>query len=168
MALAVAVLVLAAGCGMVAVPMPADPATPATPPPAIGRILHATVITDERAVDQRSTYDLADGRTVEVDRATQRVVFSWGGSPLMLVEGADAAGPWWAIVGHQDGMPADCFVMNERGFDYGDAVAIAGVRWPKAPGFQPAATPAFAQPYPHGARFCLDSHAQVTSLVLNP
>jgi len=123
-------------------------------------------ISGETTEGDTTDYQLADGRTVKVDSSTRRRVGPPGGSPAILVVGSDDRGGWVAVVGHQDGTPDGCHVLNQLGYDLGESIAIAGVRWKKAPGFHTSLqTPSFGSPYPEGARFCLDEHAQVAEII---
>ena len=122
-------------------------------------------ITGQSQRDTTVKYELADGRVITVDLATRRMVGNEGGSPAILVLGRDDRGEWIAVPGHQDGLPDGCHVLSQDGFELGDSIAIAGVRWPKAPEFAPVSVPALGFPYPAGTRFCLDEQARVEAVI---
>jgi hypothetical protein len=123
-------------------------------------------IVSEATRDSVTEFTLADGRVISVDFSTKRRVGPPGGGPSILVLGRDDRGEWVAVIGHQDGTPEGCHVLNQVGYDLFDSIAIGGVRWRKAPGFHAAIrVPPLGQPYDPGSRFCLDEKAQVTEVV---
>ena len=163
LAVAAAIALAAVACNPLA-----DSGTP--PPldrvPSRSQIDVVGTITGETTAGDTTDYQLSDGQTVKVDFSTKRRVGVPGGSPAILVVGTDDRGGWVAVVGHQDGTPDGCHVLNQLGYDLGDSIAIGGVSWKKAPGFHTSLqTPSFGLPYDQGARFCLDETAQVAEIL---
>ena len=163
---------VAALAAIVVVVIACDPlADSGTPPPldhvpSRSQIDVVGTITGETIQGDTTDYQLSDGQTVKVDSSTNRRIGPPGGSPAILVVGTDDRGGWVAVVGHQNGTPDDCHVLNQLGYDLGDSIAIGGVRWKKAPGFHSSLeTPPFGLPYDQGARFCLDERAQVAEIL---
>jgi len=141
-----------------------------TPPidhvPADSVIEIVGTIQGESTRDSVTDFELTDGRRIPVDFSLKRRVGPPGGSPAILVVGKDDRGDWAAVIGHQDGTPEGCYVLNELGYDLGGSIAIAGVSWRKAPGFTtPREVPQRLQPYEQGARFCLNENAQVEEVL---
>jgi hypothetical protein len=137
---------------------------PASPRAGESQITFTARIVGERGRDQARTYTLADGGEVTVDPSVDRVIKHHGTAEL-LVRGSDANGAWVATIGTQGGLPDDCYVLNEDGIEMGDGIEIAGVRWPKAPGFAFQPLPPLGTGYVSGSRFCIDTTAHVTSIV---
>lgn len=124
-------------------------------------------IVGESTRDQVTEFEIADGLVVSVDLSKKRQVVPPGGSPALLVVGVDDRGEWVAVIGHQDGTPEGCHVLNSVGYELGDSLAIAGVRWQKATDFTtPIPAPAVGRPYPDGTRFCLNGVAEVDRVLL--
>jgi hypothetical protein len=123
------------------------------------------LIVEERFYPDRISFQLEDGQTWEAQTGTYRWVMNWGGK--LLVAGSDANGRWIATLGPQGGLPKDCYFTPERGTEWGDGIAIAGVLFPKAPGFSFDSTPAVGGDYPLGTRFCFNVDGQVASVIPN-
>lgn len=136
---------------------------PAVPPPS-SSIEAAGLIADARFYDDRVVYTLESGRTWEAQTGTFRTVMDWG--VKLLVAGQDANGRWIATFGTQAGLPDTCYFTPEPGTEWRDGIAIAGVLFPKAPGFS-FATPALGRDYPIGTRFCFNLDGQVSSVIPN-
>jgi hypothetical protein len=114
--------------------------------------------------DRTSEYELADSRVITIGPPDYRIVHD-SGTELLIV-GRDPAGRWAAIVGHQGGLPDDCFVLNEQGFNLGSGIAIKGVRFPKSPTFtSPEPDAVSGQAYPGGTRFCVNENGQVETII---
>lgn len=159
----VIVMLLTAAC---------DTSLPETPPPLSpvpgpSEIETVGTIVSESSRDTTTDFSLSDGRVITVDLSTKRRVGPPGGSPAILVMGHDNQGGWIAEIGHQDGTPDDCHVLNELGYELGDSIAIGGVRWQKAPTFHSSLPSQVGEAYAQGARFCLNDQAQVTGII-NP
>jgi hypothetical protein len=133
--------------------------------PSASRIEATGLITEQRIYADRVEYRLESGQIWEGRTGAFRTVMDWGAK--LLVAGWDADGRWVATFGTQAGLPDTCYFTPERGTDWGDTIAIAGVLWPKAPGFAPSATPAVGSDYPAGTRFCLDPAGQIASIIPN-
>jgi hypothetical protein len=139
---------------------------PLSPVPGPSEIQVIGTIVGQSVVDSVTDYELADGRVIRVDLASKRRVALPGGSPAILVLGRDDRGEWAVEIGHQDGTPEGCHVLNKLGYDLGDSIAIGGVRWRKSPGFHSAVrVPPLGQAYDQGIRFCLDENALVTEIL---
>ena len=86
--------------------------------------------------------------------------------PDLLVVGRDQDGRWVAVIGNQGGLPDDCFVLDERGINLGNAIEIEGIRWPKSVTFtSPEREPALGAEYPGATRFCVGEHGRIESIV---
>jgi hypothetical protein len=140
---------------------------PLSPVPGPSQIdIVGTVISETSRNATSTEFKLSDGRVTSVDFATKRRIGHAGASPAILVVGRDERGGWVAIVGHQDGTPDGCHVLNQLGYELGNSIVIGGVRWTKSPGFRPrGGLPSVLQPYPQGSRFCLDEKAQVIDVI---
>ena len=139
---------------------------PLSPVPGPSDIQVVGTIVSETARDLTREFRLSDGRVIAVDFSTKRRVGPAAGPPAILVLGRDDRGDWAAVVGHQDGTPDGCHVLNEIGYELGDSIAIAGVRWRKGSGFHtPVPVPPLVQFYAQGSRFCLNDKAQVTEVI---
>jgi hypothetical protein len=125
----------------------------------------AGLFAEERAYPDRIWFSLQSGETWEAQTGTYQWVMNWGGK--LLLAGSDADGRWVATLGHQDGLPKDCYFTPERGTEWGDGIAIAGVLFPKAPEFSFDSVPAAGSDYPIGTRFCFNVHGQVASVIPN-
>lgn len=156
---------LLAGCDPE--PQPSALATPTpTPTPGISEITAVGVVVEESDRAPITEFLLQDGRALSYDLSVVRVVERGGGEPRLLVAGRDSDGEWLAVVGHQDGTPPGCHVLNQRGYELGPSIAIAGIRWPKAPTLSwPGQVPPIGQPYPANARFCLDDAGRVNRIL---
>ena len=149
----------------VAVEGPETP-PPLSPVPGPSDIEVVGTIVSETTQDLTTEFRLSDGRVIPVDFSSNRRVGPPGGSPATLVLGRDDRGDWAAVIGHQDGTPDGCRVLNQIGYDLGVSIAIAGVSWLKAPTFHSAVqVPPLVQAYAQGSRFCLDDKAQVTEVL---
>lgn len=137
----------------------------ATPAPSRSDVLVVGTVQQASENGPISEFRLADGRTLSFDLSVVRPVHLGGGEPLLLVSGRDENGEWMALIGHQDGTPDGCHVLNEAGFDFGASIAIAGVQWPKAPTFVWTNAPGPGSLYPGGTRFCLDDTARVSQII---
>ena len=138
---------------------------PAAIPPQ-SRLVSLGEIAAERHRAQLAEFDLADGTRLSFDLHATRVIVRGGGRPALLVAGRDDAGEWLAILGHQDGTPDGCHVLNQTGHELGSSIAIAGARWTKAPGLASAGgPPPLGAAYPPGTRFCLDGSARVNAIL---
>ncbi len=154
---------LVSGCAPAALPTAEPTATP-----SLSRILTVGEVLTEQARAPSVSFGLADGRTVSFDLGSTRLIARGAGEPSLLVAGRDDTGEWLAVIGHQDGTPDDCHVLNQPGYEMGTTIAIAGIRWTKAPALQAQGlTPARGAAYPDGTRFCLDSLARVTTVIPN-
>jgi hypothetical protein len=151
-------LVLAAGALLAAC------ATQAIRPPA-PTIETVGLIAEQRFYSDRIWFQLESGQTWEAQTGTFRQIMNWGGE--LLVAGSDANGRWFATLGHQGGLPKSCYFTPERGTEWGDGIAIAGVLFSKAPDFAFDSTPTIGGDYPLGARFCFNVGGQVTSVIQN-
>lgn len=139
---------------------------PLSPIPGPSEIRAIGTIVGESSRDSTTEFTLADGRVITVDFSTTRQIGLPGGSPAILVLGHDDEGDWAAQVGHQDGTPEGCHVLNQLGYELGDSLAISGVRWRKAPTFRAnVPEPRLGQPYEDGTRFCLDDMGLVSGLL---
>jgi hypothetical protein len=137
-----------------------------SPIPGPSEIRAIGIIVGESSRDSTTEFRLSDGRVISVDFSRTRQIGQPGGSPAILVLGHDDEGDWVAEVGHQDGTPEGCHVLNQLGYDLGDSIAIAGVRWRTAPGFRAnVPKPRLGQPYEDGTRFCLDDMGLVSGLL---
>ena len=121
------------------------------------------LIADARFYPDRVVYRLESGSVWEGQVGSFRTIMDWGGK--LLVAGSDADGRWVATLGPQGGLPETCYFTPERGTEWGDAIAIGGVLWEKAPTFSADPTPAVGSDYPVGTRFCLDTRGQVASVI---
>jgi hypothetical protein len=163
-AISTAIGFMAGGCASDPVPSALSSIELATPPPGISEITAIGTVVDEMGADPHIEFRLSDGRSLAFDLLTMRWVVRGAGDPMLLVSGHDAAGAWLAVIGHQDGTPAGCHTLNQAGYDFGTTIAIAGIRWPKAPtlatqGVVPG------QSYPPDARFCLDDLGRVDRIL---
>jgi hypothetical protein len=160
----VAALVLAlSGCAAL---IDSGSTPPLDHPPADSQIEVVGTINGETTRDSVTDFELSDGRLITVDFSTKRRVGRPGGSPAILVVGRDDRGDWAAVIGHQDGTPDGCHVLNDLGYDLGRSIAVGGVSWRKSPRFHaPVQTPRLGQAYDQGARFCLDENAQVVEVI---
>jgi hypothetical protein len=137
---------------------------PAIRPPS-ATIEAVGLIAEERFYPDKLWFRLEDGQTWEAQTRTYRVIMNWGGR--LLIAGSDATGRWVATLGRQGGLPATCYFTPERGTEWGDGVAIAGVLFAKASGFSADFVPDAGRDYPMGTRFCLNTTGQVTSVIPN-
>lgn len=133
---------------------------PRPPSPTIEAV---GLIVEERIYFDRVVYRLESGQTWEGNSGTFRTVMDWGAE--LLVAGIDADGRWVATLGHQGGLPDDCYFTPEPGTEWGDGIAIGGVLWKKATQFSAQSVPDVGRDYPGGTRFCLDESGQVTSII---
>jgi hypothetical protein len=149
-----------AGCASVA--PPTNGAAPAQP--AVSVIEMAARIVSESSTGSVSEFTLADGRRLSFDMAAERVPH-YSVSDLLVV-GRDDRGRWVAVLGRQDGLRDDCFVLRERGINLGGAVEIEGVAWPKSLTFSsPEREPGVGVGYPGATRFCVDPSGHIDSIV---
>lgn len=125
----------------------------------------AGLFAEERAYPDRIWFRLESGETWEAQTGTYRWVMNWGGK--LMLAGSDTNGRWIATLGHQGGLPEDCYFTPERGTEWGDAIAIAGVLFPKAPEFSFHSMPQVGLDYPAGTRFCFNADGQVASVIPN-
>lgn len=137
---------------------------PAIRPPS-PTIEAAGLIAEERLYADKLWFRLEDGQTWEAQTGTYRVIMDWGGR--LLVVGSDATGRWVATLGPQGGLPQTCNFTPERGREWGDGIAIAGVLFDKAPGFTAESVPQVGSDYLPGTRFCLNATGQVASVIPN-
>ena len=157
------VVFLMASCSVFEGPGTPPPLWPVPGPSAIQLV--GTVVS-ETVKDLTYQFRLSDGRVIAVDFSTKRQVGHPGGPPAILVLGRDDRGDWAAVIGHQDGTPDGCHVLNQIGYELGISVAIAGVSWRKAANFHSAVqVPPLGQFYAQGSRFCLDDTAQLTEVL---
>ena len=133
--------------------------------PTAPTIEAAGLFAEERAYPDRIWFSLQSGETWEAQTGTYRWVMNWGGK--LLLAGSDMHGRWIATLGHQDGLPRDCYFTPERGTEWGDGIAIAGVLFPKASGFSFDSVPPVGSDYPIGTRFCFNVQGQVASVIRN-
>lgn len=158
-----AVVFLLASC---AISQGVETPPPLSPIPGPSEIRAIGTIVGESSRDSTTEFKLSDGRVITVDFATTRQIGQPGGSPAILVLGHDDEGDWVAEVGHQDGTPEGCHVLNQLGYELGDSLAIGGIRWLKAPRFRAnVPQPRLGQPYADGTRFCLDDLGRVSGLL---
>ncbi len=110
-------------------------------------------------------YTLIDGRAWTANTDVYRLLSSsWAGD--LLVAGADAEGRFLATFMRQKGLPADCYVENTTGVEWGDYIEIRGVLWSKAPGFHAGGgVPPRGREYPGGTRFCFGQDGFIFSTV---
>jgi hypothetical protein len=133
-------------------------------PPGISEISAVGTILDYSQAGPNIDFRLRDGRSLSFDLSIVRMVARGAGDPILLVSGRDAAGPWVAVIGHPAGTPAGCHTLDQPGDDLGASIAIAGIRWPKAPAL--AATNVVpGQSYPPSTRFCLDDLGRVNGIL---
>jgi hypothetical protein len=123
------------------------------------------LIAEERFYADRIWFRLEGGQTWEPQTGTYRIIMNWG--TKLLVAGSDATGRWLATLGPQGGLPKTCYFTPERGTEWGDGIAIAGVLFPKAPGFSFDSTPGVGSDYPLGTRFCFNINGQIASAIAN-
>lgn len=133
--------------------------------PASPTIEAVGLIAEERIYNDRIWFRLESGETWESPTGTYRMVMNWG--TKLLVAGSDATGRWVVTLGPQGGLPKTCYFTPERGTEWGDGIAIAGVLFAKAPAFSADSVPDAGSDYPIGTRFCLNAAGQVTSVVPN-
>lgn len=138
-------------------------AEPLASPPSPPRIEMAGVIEEVHISDPDRTYVLVDGRRWEGRVDQVRVVMDWGGGQGdLFVSGSDAEGQFIALLGHQDGLPADCHFTPDAGIERGRYVQIRGILWPKSSSFKSTINvPSPGQSYPGGTRFCFDDRGEV-------
>ena len=151
--LALAAVALLAACSAQAIKPPAP------------TIEAAGLFVAERTYPDRIWFRLESGETWEAQTGTYRWVMNWGGN--LLLAGSDSNGRWIATLGHQDGLPKDCYFSPERGTEWGEGIAIAGVLFPKAPGLSFGSEPMVGSDYPIGTRFCFNVDGQVASVIPN-
>lgn len=144
--------------------MPSSEPNP-TPTPGITEILDMGVVLEERVRSSIIELTLGGGRSLSFDLSVVRVVYRGGGIPQLLVSGRDAQGAWVALVGHQDDTPDGCHTLSGPGFEMGNAIAIAGIRWQKAATLRTPQTPPLGGMYPDGWRFCLNNMAHVSEVL---
>ena len=142
---------------------PPETAVPREPSPVVERV---GLIAAEEIHATNRTCRLSDGRVWEAQNGTFRILVDSGGGRRLLIAGRDATGTWLAVLGHQDGVPDDCFVSNQRGREWPDAIGLLGFAWPKRGGFQAGGLKvATGFRYPDGTRFCFDEHGQVARAI---
>lgn len=131
--------------------------------PATSTIHVVGLIAEERLYGDKVVYTLESGQSWEAQAGTFRSIMNL--ATRLLVVGSDANGVWVATLGPQDGLPPDCNFTHDRGAEWVDAVAIAGVLWEKAPGFAADPMPSLGSDYPPATRFCMNENGKVTSTI---
>ena len=114
-------------------------------------------IDEQRIYPDKVVYRLENGQVWEAQTGTFRTIMDWGGT--LLVAGSDADGRWVATLGPQDGLPETCYFTPERGTEWGDGIAIAGVLFAKAPGFSPDSMPELGSDHRSGRASVLTPRA---------
>jgi len=129
------------------------------------RIEVAGVVIGAREDAVSARYTLSDGRVWTANKDVYRLLtVGWSGD--LLVAGTDTDGQFVATFMRQDGLPADCYVENRPGVEWGDYIEIRGVLWPKAPGFRAGGdVPSRGSAYEGGTRFCFDRDGLIASTV---
>lgn len=139
-----------------------------TPRPAPSQIETAGELVSSSASEGQSLYSLADGTSWVRPNDQFRVLYDMPGTRTLFVSGTDGQGTFVALVGSQDGLPADCpFAVRYGGREWGDAIESQGIMWRKAPELDSAIpTPASGADYPDNAILCLDSEGSVVRLIV--
>lgn len=154
-------LVLLSGCDLSQVSPTISPLPSSLEPPIIDRA--GVVVQTEVRESVRLEFD--DGDVMELDATTYRQVTPHGWNGPLLVLGSDSAGAFVASFATQGGLPSDCYVENETGWNADSYVLIRGILWRKASTFAEAPGIGFAQSYAHGSRFCFNRDAEVSGVV---
>ena len=135
--------------------------TPGIEPPSIELAGVPTEVRHGPTVE----YEFADGRTRRVDPDLWRPITPHGTDGALVIFGTDANGPFVAGFVPQGGLPADCYVENDVGTDWGRHIEIHGILWEKAAAFLPAASVGMGDAYPSGTRFCFTAEGLIGSTV---
>lgn len=144
-----------------------EPVAPAPTRPAAQAVDVVGVVASVDAGGDWIRYRLADGRVWERTTGAFRVVYDRGGPGGLLVVGHDGRGWYVVVAGSQEGLPAECrWAIGNGGREWGDAVEIEGLLWPRSAAFSTTVgTAPIAGTYPTAVRFCLNERGQLSTAV---